>query len=151
MLKIKDAKSIIREVPIFEIGVPNSVGNIYTEKSVASIFKILEERGYFCGELVDQMAQSGEYETRLEEASHIVPNMFIADNFLVAVVKFRMTRNGKTALKMFEEGMATLRPTLRGKIEEETKEVIVNDVLGLDLIPVNDKLLQKEISWINIK
>jgi hypothetical protein len=151
MLKIKDAKSIIREVPILEIGVPNSVGNIYTEKSVTSIFKILEEREYFCGELVDSMEQSGEYTTRLEEASHTVPHMFIDDNFLVAVVKFRMTKNGKIALKMFEEGMVTIRPTLRGKIDEETKEIIVNDVLGLDLLPINDKLLQKEISWINVK
>jgi hypothetical protein len=151
MLKIKDAKSIIREVPILEIGVPNSVGNIYTEKSVTSIFKILEEREYFCGELVDSMEQSGEYTTRLEEASHTVPRMFIDDNFLVAVVKFRMTKNGKIALKMFEEGMVTIRPTLRGKIDEETKEIIVNDVLGLDLLPINDKLLQKEISWINVK
>ncbi len=40
---------------------------------------------------------------------------------------------------------------LAEKIDEETKEIIVNDVLGLDLLPINDKLLQKEISWINIK
>ncbi len=151
MLRIKYAKSIIREVPIFEIGVPNSVGNIYTEKSIESIFKILCERGYFGGELVDHMGQSGEYETKLEEASHIIPHMFIEDNFLIAVVKFRMTKNGEMALKMFESGMAVFRPTLRGRIIEETKEIVINDVLGIDLLPVNDKLLQKDISWINVK
>ena len=47
MLKIREAKSVIREFPLIEIGVPNSVGNIYTEKSVDRIFEILENRKFF--------------------------------------------------------------------------------------------------------
>jgi hypothetical protein len=151
MLKIREAKSVIREVPIIEIGVPNSVGNVYTERSSAKIFEILKERKFFTGELVDALADNGEYITKLEEASHIIDHLFIEDNFIMAVVKFRMTRNGKEALKIFSDGLASFRPTLRGKIEEETSEIIINDVLSVDLIPVNDKLLQREINWIVMK
>jgi hypothetical protein len=151
MLKIREAKSVIREVPIIEIGVPNSVGNVYTERSSAKIFEILKERKFFTGELVDALADNGEYITKLEEASHIIDHLFIEDNFIMAVVKFRMTRNGKEALKIFSDGLASFRPTLRGKIEEETSEIIINDVLSVDLIPVNDKLLPKEINWITLK
>jgi len=151
MLKIREAKSVIREVPLIEIGVANSVGNIYTETSTDKIFEILEKRKFFTGELVYALLDNGEYETKLEEASHIIDHMFIEDNFIVAVVKFRMTRNGKDALKIFSDGLASFRPTIRGKVESETSEIIINDVISVDLIPINDKLLQKEISWITLK
>jgi hypothetical protein len=151
MLKIGEAKSVIREVPLIEIGVANSVGNIYTETSTDKIFEILEKRKFFTGELVYALLDNGEYETKLEEASHIIDHMFIEDNFIVAVVKFRMTRNGKDALKIFSDGLASFRPTIRGKVESETSEIIINDVISVDLIPINDKLLQKEISWITMK
>jgi hypothetical protein len=151
MLKIREAKSVIREVPLIEIGVANSVGNIYTETSTDKIFEILEKRKFFTGELVYALLDNGEYETKLEEASHIIDHMFIEDNFIVAVVKFRMTRNGKDALKIFSDGLASFRPTIRGKVESETSEIIINDVISVDLIPINDKLLQKEISWITMK
>ena len=151
MLKIREAKSVIREVPLIEIGVANSVGNIYTERSSAKIFEILKERKFFTGELVDVLADNGEYMTKLEEASHIIDHLFMEDNFIMAVVKFRMTRNGKEALKIFSDGLASFRPTIRGKIEEETSEIVINDVISVDLIPINDKLLQKEINWIIMK
>jgi hypothetical protein len=151
MLKIREAKSVIREVPLIEIGVPNSVGNIYTEKSADKIFEILSDRKFFTGEMVDALLANGGYETKLEEASHIIDHLFIEDNFIMAVVKFRNTGNGKEALKIFSDGLASFRPTLRGKVEEETSEIIINDVISVDLIPINDKLLQKEISWITMK
>ena len=151
MLKIVEAKSVIREVPLIEIGVANSVGNIYTEKSSAKIFEILKERKFFTGELVDVLANNGEYMTKLEEASHIIDHLFMEDNFIMAVVKFRMTRNGKEALKIFSDGLASFRLTIRGKIKEETSEIIINDIISVDLIPINDKLLQKEINWIIMK
>jgi hypothetical protein len=151
MLKIREAKSVIREVPLIEIGVPNSVGNIYTEKSADKIFEILSDRKFFTGEMVDALLANGGYETKLEEASHIIDHLFIEDNFIMAVVKFRNTRNGKEALKIFSDGLASFRPTLRGKVETETSEIIINDVISVDLIPVNDKLLPKEINWITLK
>jgi hypothetical protein len=151
MFKIREAKSVIREVPLIEIGVPNNVGNIYTERSADKIFEILKERKFFIGELVDSLLDNGEYETKLEEASHIIDHLFIEDNFIMAVIKFRNTRNGKEALKIFSDGLASFRPTIRGKIEEETSEIIIKDIISVDLIPINDKLLQKEINWIVAK
>ncbi len=151
MFRIREAKSVIREVPLIEIGVPNNVGNIYTERSADKIFEILKERKFFIGELVDSLLDNGEYETKLEEASHIIDHLFIEDNFIMAVIKFRNTRNGKEALKIFSDGLASFRPTIRGKIEEETSEIIIKDIISVDLIPINDKLLQKEINWIVAK
>jgi hypothetical protein len=151
MLKIREAKSVIREVPLIEIGVPNNVGNIYTERSADKIFEILKERKFFIGELVDSLLDNGEYETKLEEASHIIDHLFIEDNFIMAVIKFRNTRNGKEALKIFSDGLASFRPTIRGKVEEETSEIVIKDIISVDLIPINDKLLQKEINWIVAK
>lgn len=151
MLKIREAKSIIREVPLIEIGVPNSVGNIYSEKSVDKIFEILAQREFLTGELVDVINTDGEYTTTLEEASHIIKHMFVDDGFLVAVVNFRATTNGKEALKMYEDGTVTFRPTIRGKIIEDSREILINDIISVDLIPINDKVLQKEINWITLK
>jgi len=160
MLKIREAKSVIREVPLIEIGVPNNVGNIYTKESADKIFEILEEKKFFTGELVDALLNDGEYETwnskyyysvKLEEASHIIDHLFIEDNFIVAVVKFRMTRNGKEALKIFTDGLASFRPTIKGNVDIETSEILVHDVITVDLIPIHDKQLQKKINWINLK
>lgn len=151
MLKIREAKSVIREIPLLEIGVPNSVGHIYTKKSADKIAEILEKRKFFTGKLVHAFLDNDSYQTKLEEASHIIDHMFIDDNFIVAVVKFRNTRNGKDALKIFSDGLAIFRPTIRGEIDKETSEIVVNDVISVDLIPVNDKLLQKEINWIGLK
>jgi hypothetical protein len=151
MLKIKQEKSLTREVALIEIGVPNSTGNIYSEKSVNKIFEILAQREYLTGELVYNINPDGKYETKLEEASHIIKNMFIDDGFLVAVVNFKSTRNGKDALKMYEDGTVTFRPTIRGKITEYSREIIINDIISVDLIPINDKVLQKEINWITVK
>jgi len=151
MIKIREAKSVIREVPLIEIGVPNSVGNIYTKKSADKIFKILKERKFFTGELVHTLPDDDSYQTKLEEASHIIDHMFIEDNFIVAVVKFRMTRNGKDALKIFSDGLASFRPTIKGKVERETSEILIYDVVSVDLIPNNNKLLQREINWITMK
>lgn len=151
MLKIKQAKSITREVPLIEIGVPNSVGNIYSEKSVDRIFEILAQREFLTGELVNHIETDGEYVTKLEEASHIIKHMFVDDGFLVAVVNFRATRNGEEALKMYEDGTVAFRPTIRGKIVEDSREIVINDIISVDLIPVNDKVLQKEVNWITLK
>ena len=160
MLKIREAKSVIREVPLMEIGVPNSVGNIYTKKSVNKIFEILEEKKFFMGELVGLHLNDGEYETwnskyhylvKLEEASHIIDHLFIEDNFIMAVVKFRNTRNGKEALKIFSDGLASFRATIKGNVDRETSEILIHDVITVDLIPIHDKQLQKKINWINLK
>ena len=77
--------------------------------------------------------------------------MFVDDGFLVAVVNFRATTNGREALKMYEDGTVTFRPTIRGKILEDSKEIVINDIISVDLIPINDKVLQKEINWITLK
>lgn len=152
MIKIKESKLAIREFPIIEIGVPNSVGNIYTPESVKKILEIMEERKHLTGELVDGLSyDEGEYVTKLDHVSHVVDHMFIEDDFLVAVLRFRETRNGKDALKMFEEGIVTPRPTLRGKVDSLTHEIMINDIISVDLIPVTDKVLQKEINWITLK
>jgi hypothetical protein len=153
MLKIREAKSVIREFPLIEIGVPNSVGNIYTEKSVDRIFEILENRKFFTGELVGSINLDGEYITEMEEYSHIIDHLFIEDNFIVAVIKFRSTKIGKEALDMFTEGAATFRPTIKGKIDEHTREIIISDIVGVDLLPVTDILLIRPdgIPWIKVK
>lgn len=152
MIKIKESKLAIREFPIIEIGVPNSVGNIYTPESIKKILEIMEERKHLTGELVDGLSNDeGEYVTKLDHVSHVVDHMFIEDDFLVAVLRFRETRNGKDALKMFEEGIVTPRPTLRGKVDSLTHEITINDIVSVDLIPVTDKVLQKEINWITLK
>lgn len=150
MLKIREAKSAIREFPLIEIGVPNSVGNIYTDASAKKIFEILEEKKYFTGELVNEFFDNGEYITELEEASHIIDHLFIEDNFIVAVIRFRKTKRGDEALKIFSDGLATFRPTIRGNVTAETREINVIDVVGIDLLPITDRLMPKDISWISI-
>lgn len=151
MFKIKHEKSLTREVALIEIGVPNSVGNVYSEKSVDKILEILAQREYLTGELVDAINPDGKYETTLGKDSHVIKHMFVDDGFLVAVANFRATTNGREALKMYEDGTVTFRPTIRGKILEDSKEIVINDIISVDLIPINDKVLQKEIKWITLK
>jgi len=151
MINIRESKSDIREVPLIEIGVANFSGNIYAKRSVDKIFEIMNNKKFFTGELVGALLDNGSYETKLDRNSHIIDHLFIEDDFIVAVVKFNNTRNGKEALKIFSDGIASFIPTIKGKIDEETKEIIINDIISVDLIPINDKLLKKEFSWITVK
>ena len=52
---------------------------------------------------------------------------------------------------LLDQGFQIFLSTIKGKIDEETKEIIINDIISVDLIPINDNLLKKEFSWITVK
>jgi hypothetical protein len=149
--KIPGKRSLYREIPVIEIGKPNSIGNIYTEKSVERILNSFKGKTSLIGELISGYTQKGEYETTLSNATHIIKHIYIEDEFVIAVIKFLETKRAMDAMKMLGDGMVTLRPTISGIVNEETKEIDVHDIMSIDLLPIDDRFLQTSIDWIKIK
>lgn len=145
----KDPKT--KAIPIIQIGVPNSVGNIYTEKSVDRLFECFEKKNGNCyGELVHELKESS-YVTDLSNVTHKVEALWVEDGFVVAGVKFLSNQRSNLAIEMLENGCAALRPTIAGTVDPETKEIKINELIGVDFLPVDDRIIPKEIDWIEVK
>jgi len=141
----------IKAIPIIQIGVPNSVGNVYTEESVDRLFECFEKKNGNCyGELVHELKESS-YVTDLSNVTHKVEALWVEDGFVVAVIKFLSNQRSNLAVEMLENGGAVLRPTIAGTIDPETREVKIKELLGVDFIPVYDWIITKEIKWIDVK
>lgn len=137
-----------REYSLLEIGKPNSIGNIYDREGVEKILEIFHDKGYLTGDFVE--TRPGERESILTK-SHKVNHMYIEDDFLVMVVNFLDNENGRIAEKLFSEGSAIFRPTIRGKINYDTQVIRVIDVISIDLLPVNDRLNSPAVEWSRLK
>lgn len=144
-------QNLYREIPILQIGKSNGAGNIYTEKSVNKILEVFSNKGSLMGELVSDYTKDGNYVTTLSNVTHVIKHLFVEDGFLVAVVKFMDHQKGKDAIKILGEGLAILRPTISGTVDSETHEIRVNNVMSVDLLPVEERLIEKNIDWIKIR
>lgn len=143
-------KSIIREIPIIQIGLPNCVGNIYTNESIKSLFECFERKGTCLGELISD--DGGEFyeKTSLSDVTHRVITLFIEDDFVVAVIEFLENQKAKDAIKLLDEGLVTLRPTIEGSVDLENKEIKIKELIGIDFLPSDERTVPREIKWIGI-
>jgi len=137
-----------REYSLLEIGKPNSIGNIYDREGVEKILEIFHDKGSLSGEFVE--TRTGERDSILSK-THDIHHMYVEDDFLVIVVKFMDTKNGRIAERAFSEGEAVFRPTIRGKINYDTQIIKVIDVISIDLISINDRITSPDISWKKLK
>jgi hypothetical protein len=132
-------------IPVIQIGKPNSVGNIYTLNSIKNIFENFDGKGKgkIHGSIID--GNQG-----LKEPTHSVEALFMEEDYVVAVTKFLDTRQGKIAYEMINQGIGMLRPTISGFVDQQTKEIIVNELISFDILPSNDNICNT-VEWLKIK
>ena len=134
------------ELPVLRIGRPNGIGNIYTEDSVKDMLDIFyeEKSSKIYGDLV-----GWSYVYQRSNPTHWVERIFIEDGFLIAVTNFKDTKGGMFARQKIEDGQGMLRPTIRGYVHQETKEITVTDIISFDILAFSD-IEPESIEWINV-
>jgi hypothetical protein len=138
-------------IPVIKIGSPNSVGNVYTLNSVKDIFENFDEKKErIYGSLMKNDDGIGAKTLALKDVTHYIDALVLEDDFVVAITKFMNTSQAKIAREMLDNGLAMLRPTINGFVDQETKEIIVYDLLSFDILPFNDNV-HCTIEWIGIR
>lgn len=159
-----------RTVPIIQINKPSyygrpspaaaSVSRVYVQDSLDRIIEIFNNKGSIGGVLAgnqwyDYVPPFG------NEHTHTVTAIFQEDDFLMVSLRFVDSGKGKDALKMFGEGLAVLRPTIKGKLRkakihrdlttvDDIEIIDIYDLVSIDLIPLSDELLPQDIDWVKI-
>jgi hypothetical protein len=138
-------------IPVIKIGSPNSVGHFYTLNSVKDIFKNFDEKKErIYGSLMKNDDEIAAKTLALKDVTHYIDALVLEDDFVVAITKFMNTSQAKIAREMLDNGLAMLRPTINGFVDQETKEIIVYDLLSFDILPFNDNV-HCTIEWIGIR
>jgi hypothetical protein len=144
-------------ISILEIGKPNMVGNIYTRKSLITLMKLMKSRidqnimfGVAMGAPGEEWDESKDSRTiDLKKITHKINSVKIMESFLVADVSFMETSMGKAAYDMVSSGECILRPTITGKVNPETREIEIHELLSFDVIFVSEGL-NVDVEWIKI-
>lgn len=145
--KYRPEKKIIVEYPIVEIGAPNRHGNFYTRIGVEKMLELFSVIGSLSGIYVTlgNHNRPEKKESRYE-FTHKIINLFKEGDFLVAVIEF----NDLDAYKIFSAGLAIFKPTIRGNILEDG-EIKVVDLISIDLIHLDERMIPTETVWEKIK
>ena len=159
-----------RTVPIIQINKPSyygrpapdtaSVSRVYIQDSLDRIIEIFNNKGSISGDLAG--SQWDAYVPPFgHEHTHTVTAIFQEEDFLMVSLRFVDSGKGKDALKMFGEGLAVLRPTIKGKLRkakihrdlttvDDIEIIDIYDLISIDLIPLSDELLPQDIDWVKI-
>lgn len=138
-------------IPVIQIGKPNSVGNIYTMKSIEDIFEDFDEKNSrIYGSIMknDETTVSGV--TNVKNVTHFVEALLLEEDFVIAVTKFLDTAQGKIAHDILNLGEGIIRPTISGFVDQQTKEIVVRELVSFDILPYNENIIDT-LEWINIK
>ena len=136
-----------RQIPIIEIGVPNTIGFIYTEESAESLVKKFKDKeNGMAGEIFGGINLKLPINFDLKKTTHIVRDLKIEDGFVIATVCFLRNKMGKRAISLLESGELILRPTIIGS--HENRVIKIEDIFGFDLIPTI-KMSPPDIKWIS--
>ena len=151
LTKRKSEKCLIYEIPIIQIGIPNCVGNIYTEESVEMLMSSYNKKDSLYGELISDLDSNNKYELKLQDVTHKLKHLFVQDGFVVAVIEFLKNKKSDETIDLMRRGLVTLRPTISGFVDPDTKHIRVTELIGVDFLPTDERTMPKEIVWNKIK
>jgi hypothetical protein len=155
----KKKSDLSRTVSIIEIDKPWRIDDIlgpqiYSQDSVDQLLQIFAGMEFLFGELVsfdsDRITLGYSF---VEDMTHTITDIFQEGEFVMVSLEFMNNQKGREALKMFSEGLAILRPTIRGRMglsDNNPGVVEVKDLISIDLIPLKDEHLPQDIDWIKI-
>jgi hypothetical protein len=141
----EETKKIV-EYPILEINKPNSNGNFYPEIEAEKMLDIFSQKGYLLGDHVERGVSRIIEKSNESKTTHRINHLFREDDFIVAVIEFY----SDYAYEKFSDNLAIFRPTVRGSINDEG-EIKVIDLISIDLLELNDKMIPQNIEWEKIK
>jgi hypothetical protein len=159
-----------RTVPIIQINKPSyygrpapdtiSVSRVYIQDSLDRIIEIFNNKESITGDLAGNRWDT--YVPRFgHEYTHTIAAIFQEDEFLMVTLRFADNIKGREALKIFGDGLAVLRPTIKGQLRkakihrdlttvDDIEIIDIYDLVSIDLIPLSDELLPQDIDWIKI-
>jgi hypothetical protein len=159
-----------RTVPIIQINKPSyygrpapdtaSVSRVYIQDSLDRIIEIFNNKVSIGGDLAGN--QWDAYVPLFgSNHTHMVTAIFQEDDFLMVSLRFADNIKGREALKIFGDGLAVLRPTIKGQLRkakihrdlttvDDIEIIDIYDLVSIDLIPLCDELLPQDIDWVKI-
>jgi hypothetical protein len=159
-----------RTVPIIQINKPSyygrpvpdtvSVSRVYIQDSLDRIIEIFNNKQSITGDLAGNRWDA--YVPIFKhEYTHTVTDIFQEDDFLMVSLRFVDNIKGREALKIFGDGLAVLRPTIKGQLRkakihrdlttvDDIEIIDIYDLVSIDLIPLCDEVLPQDIDWVKI-
>jgi hypothetical protein len=135
---------------------------VYNQDSLDRIIEIFNNKGSISGDLAgsrwDAYVPLPPFG---QEHTHTITDIFQEDEFLMVTLRFVDSSKGKDALKIFGDGLAVLRPTIKGKLRkariyrdlttvDDIEIIDIHDLVSIDLIQLFDELLPQDIDWVQI-
>ena len=160
-----------RTVPIIQINKPSyygrpapvraGVSQVYIQDSLDRMIEIYNNKESITGNVVTSVGFGYNPWDIPGSYTHEVTRIFQEGEFLMVSLRFADSGKGKDALKMFGEGLAVLRPTIKGKLRkakihrdlttvDDIEIIDIYDLISIDLIPLSDELLPQDIDWVKI-
>jgi hypothetical protein len=131
-------------IPVIKIGELNGNHRIYTKDAVDGMIKQFKERVNNGHLMLGELGYAEDANISLERASHQVNDLYVEGSVLYADIKMLNNSNGRTALKMLEDGVAVLRPRSIGTVNED-RTINIDQVISFDVISANDDAFKGQL------
>jgi hypothetical protein len=133
----KENKSELFTTSVIKANVMNGNDRIYTDDCIQSMLEQFLESKNKIGGMLGEIGFRQEPMVSLNNASHLVENMYKVDDTLYAEIKFLDTENGKKARELLETGQFVVRSRSFGTVNED-KTVNIENVISYDIIPKSE-------------
>ena len=131
-------------VPVIKIGELNGNHRVYTKEAVDGMIKQFKEKINNGHQMFGELGYPENKDVSLNRASHHVSDLYVEGNILYADIKILDNSNGKTALKMLEDGAGVLRPRAMGTVNED-RTVNIDQLISFDIISADDDAFKGQL------
>jgi len=124
----------VKGVPVIKIGELNGNHRIYTKEAVDGMIKQFNEKIAKGIPMYGELGYPENIDISLNRVSHHIKDLYVESNILYADVEFiKDNVNGRTALKMIEDGVGVLRPRSIGTVNED-RTINIERLISFDII-----------------
>lgn len=132
-------------VPVIKIGELNGNHRVYTKEAVDGMIKQFKEKVNNGIPMYGELGYPENINVSLSRVSHYVKDLYVEGNVLYADVEFiKDNSNGRTALKMLEDGAGVLRPRSMGTVNED-RTVNIDQLISFDIISADDDAFKGQL------
>lgn len=135
---------IAGRVPVIKIGELNGNHRVYTKEAVDGMIKQFKEKVNNGHQMFGELGYPKNTGVSLYQASHHVSDLYVEENVLYADIKIIDNSNGRTALKMLEDGAGVLRPRAMGTVNAD-RTVNIDQLISFDIISSDDDAFKGQL------
>jgi hypothetical protein len=135
----------VGRVPVIKIDELNVNHRVYTKEAVDGMIKQFKERINNGIPMYGELGYPENMNVSFSRVSHHVKDLYVEGNVLYADVEFiKDNSNGRTALKMIEDGAGVLRPRAMGTVNED-RTVNIDQLISFDIISADDDAFKGQL------